>query len=728
MTPRAFAILALCVLLPATACGDPDCREDGCDTNQVCDDVTGLCVAPPDKPNCVEMGCEGDLFCDAGSGACIERTRCLSPQGDCSDGNCTTCPEGLNCDARTGFCQPAEACRFVECAVAQQCNPQTLACEAIACALDPDCPGGSICSAQETCLAGCRNDGGCAQGSVCNIPVGTEAGSCTARCSQDMDCPWGERCGSADGVARCEPEPACGHTRDCREGEECRGGACLRPLCASDGDCAEGEFCLVDTGECASADCSDDAFEPNDMQSPWPLARGRYEGLTVCRGKDDWYSVSSRGTQPLRLTLSHGRDADLDIQVFQSGLLIGEAANDGALSVVQIPAAIDGELLVRIFPARGVSTSYLLFVENGQAVCEEEASEPNDRPDQAARLRPGTPAVFSTCANDVDFVALGGDAGAARLTVVPLGQPQASWDTSIASDSSVATALPVLDTGVRELNLAWINPAARPVLRSASAAEMQWNVVYQVMPTRCEDAVRGNHNPDRAVPVESESVVQGTICPEDTEPGAPEPDWFEIVVPEDEAAQITVRLTTDEDGPFPAAPLKLELFAGPSALPWRSGLGEGNSLVAIAQISVVDRPVYARVQSSAAFPDLLSSWPTYDLSVATAAAPSCVDDRSEGGGNDTPATAIPLTGPIRAILCPADVDIYVLGDFVPAGVGVSEGPMRVSTLSGDADVLRTVNVGERLELSEGFLDGAAYLRLDSETVSSAGLVYELLGR
>ncbi len=726
MTPRARAIL-FCTLLLLGGCGDPDCRTDGCATGEVCDDVTRLCAPPPDTPNCAETGCDGDLFCDVGTGACIERSRCLSPEGDCADGNCTTCPPGLVCDASSGFCQPAEACRFVACPVAQQCNPQSLACQPIVCRLDPDCPAGSICTLAGTCLAGCRNDAGCNAASVCTIPPDAEAGSCTARCAADVDCPWGERCAAADGIARCEAEGPCSHTRDCRDGEECRGETCLRPLCSDDEGCDAGEYCLEDTGECASADCTDDAFEPNSEDAPWPLARGRYEGLTICRGKADWYSINSRGTQPLRLTLSHGRETDLDMQVFQDELLVGEATNDGALSIVEIPAAIRGELRIRIFPARGVSATYQLFVENGRAGCQEDVSEPNDRPEQAARLRPGIPAVFSTCSQDTDFLALGGEAGAARLTLVPLGEPVASWETHLTSDATGATAVPVLETGVRELRLAWINPASSPLLRSTSRVEMRWNVEYEVTPARCEDPVRGNRTAERAVPVAADSVVQGAICPDAESDLGTEADWFQVVLPDDEQLQLTVELTSQTDRLYPAAPLSLALFSGSQPRPWRTGASIDGRTTAVVQLSGADRPVYARVTSSEAYPDLLSSWPAYDLAVRTQPVDRCIQDRSEGNGNDSLEDATPLDAPVQAVLCPADVDTYLVdGDFVPGRLRLGEVAVDAAFLDSDGGILAEQTLTGPTEQGLEVPDGARYLRVHRGQPADTPVRYDLL--
>lgn len=721
MTPRAH-ILALSAALLFAACGDPDCRTDGCDTGQVCNDATGECNPPPDKPNCVEMGCEGDLFCDAGTGACVERTRCLTGSGECNGTQCSTCPEGLVCDAGSGFCVPDEACRFANCAVAQRCNEETLSCESIECTLDRHCPTGSICAAEEVCIPGCRADGDCVEGNLCSVPAGEEAGSCTTVCAADEDCPWGERCVSADGAARCELEPPCTHVRECRDGEECRQGQCLRPLCLSDDDCSDAEYCVPDTGECADADCQDDAFEPNSQDDPWPLARGRYEGLTICRAQDDWYAVTARGTQPLRLTLSHSTDADLDIQVYRDGLLVGEASNEGALSLVQLPAAVEGELLVRVYAARGVNTTYRLFVENGPAGCEEEASEPNDLPEQAARLRSGAPAVYSTCTQDTDFVRFGAEPGAARLTVVPLGEAVSGWSTAIASEVRPFTELPRLDTGIRELQLAWLDPEAAPVLRSTSATPIRWNIEYQATPPECADATRGNHRVDAAAPLAS--AVTGTLCPT-ADYDDFEADWYELILEDIGPARVTIRVeTAPNDGPISGPRLALALYSGTVA--WRSGVDVDGTLTATAEVSSLDRPLRVQIYGPTGLPDMLGAWPQYDVTVETALLERCVQDRSEGTGNDRIETASPFQGTVRGVLCEGDRDVFALTEVLPTHA-TSSHPATLEILDGEGQPLRRLELaGEAsVPLDAEVPEGARFISVSAESVPVPGATYEL---
>jgi hypothetical protein len=389
--------------------------------------------------------------------------------------------------------------------------------------------------------------------------------------------------------------------------------------------------------------------------NPWPLARGTYEGLSICLGEDDWYVLAFRGTAALRISVIHSTDVDLDVQVFRDGLLIGEGSDDGTISTVQIPAALSGDLVVRVYAVRGVNAPYLLVIGDAIGGCMEEASEPNDLREEAAALRSGTAAVFSTCPRNVDFIAFTEGMGAATLTLVPIGEFDGSWQTDLAWDEAPFQALSANERGERKLDFAWFDTAGGPVLRATSNRAVRWNIEFESFPASCEDVTRGNRDALTSLPLEL-GTTQSVLCPDGSEF---ETDWFIPQLPEGVPVELRAHLRSLDDSTIAAAPpLALAIATGPDARPWRTAQPSEAGLSAVAQISQIDRPVYLTVRSTAAIPALLENWPGYELEVTATALEVCVQDRGELLGNDSFDQATPVAGTATGLLCPQDVDFF----------------------------------------------------------------------
>lgn len=166
-----------------------------------------------------EAGAGGDSAGAGGGGPCpgCDSGVCLD------DGTCVECTLDSHCTSDLTRCNP-ESNSCVECV------PE-----------EDDCASGSYCSAELTCVSGCKDDASCASG-VC-----TEAHDCE-RCLNDGECADGRVCASGT----CS-EPCTGEGTECGEGGTCCAARCV-DLARDIGNC----------GACASvrprAACSDTEF------------------------------------------------------------------------------------------------------------------------------------------------------------------------------------------------------------------------------------------------------------------------------------------------------------------------------------------------------------------------------------------------------------------------------------------------------------------------------------
>lgn len=154
-------------------------------------------------------GESGGAAGSGGEGACAgcESGVCLE------DATCVECTSDAHCSGELGRCD-------VTANVCVECAP-----------LDDDCPAGSYCSAELTCVSGCKDEGSCASG-LCD-----EQHECRL-CVGDWECTAGRVCASGACSDPCTEEgSACGD-----------GGTC----CA--GRCVDTSRDIEHCGACSSAD------------------------------------------------------------------------------------------------------------------------------------------------------------------------------------------------------------------------------------------------------------------------------------------------------------------------------------------------------------------------------------------------------------------------------------------------------------------------------------------
>ena len=681
-----WAALLLCV--GASGCSTSDCLDLGCDRDQVCNEETGACELP--TAGCEETGCPAPLTCDPTSRECVERSSdCRSSLNATCEGDpsCSICPDGLVCDASDGFCVSNDACIFTSCPIARVCNPSTAECEPIPCdPTDDACPNGTACDEEAlSCVTGCRDDRNCRDDQRCARPEG-ELGVCVTVCQADEGCPWGERCVQTAGQGQCEPEGPCEEDSDCRSGESCRGEVCQRRLCGADDDCVSGEYCDVDTGQCLEDVCEPDPFEPNNSpEEARRLLLGPYLNLSLCRDdREDWYTFRADGGLQLTFALLYdAAKVDLDMEIYQAGRLLASSATFNVQERITLPASTRGNLSIRVYASRGSDALYLISLEATEPTCDEDATEPNDSVADAATVSvDDRTTTLTTCGGDRDTLRLipPSRGGRVALELTPEGgaDPGAeAWSTAFSPDG--ATWIPILpdDDGRRALELEWVDPDQRPLLLSQATSPITWTLHMESDDSECPDPQPGNNALERATTLglstNAPAASDGALClAADATAPTFETDWYRLELPDD-AATYTLSVTLREATSGLTAtrqPLtRVALWTGDEALPWRTSTATTDSppgtaaSTLVATLSKVDRPVWLSVGTTSV-PGLLQRWPDYALEVGVAPyTRACVQDRSEGLGNDTPETATPLTpeaGPLRAILCPGDRDLLHL--------------------------------------------------------------------
>ncbi len=159
-------------------------------------------------------------------------------------------------------------------------------------------------------------------------------------------------------------------------------------------------------GEDPDGSCVADDLEPNaDPGQARALAVGRQEGLSLCAGDEDWYSVRVGQGQRLTVTLEFQHvGGDLDLYLWGPGgppdqLGMSAGGQDFELVAWDAPAA--STVFVQVVGWAGAGNDdYDLTISLGEAPppCQEDEHEPNESRFAAERLAPGDHGGLTVCA------------------------------------------------------------------------------------------------------------------------------------------------------------------------------------------------------------------------------------------------------------------------------------------------------------------------------------------
>ncbi len=651
------ALLSLSVLV-AAACAEIPC-PGGCPAGQLCDEATGRCVPPPD---CTVVGCpEADEVCDALTGECRPVDDCLT----------AGCPPTQTCNTRTHRCEARQGCVVYGCPGDLVCDPAAGLCRTRPCRRDNACPAGQVCAASGDCVAGCRVDRACPAGSVCSVlllpePAGDAVGQCLTGCRDHADCPHGALC-TPDPQATpplpglCTLEPPCGSRADCRADEICDRGTCVRGPCTEGVPCPPGAFCDPETGDCLSADCTDDTFEDNDgPDDAYDLLPQAYTQLSLCPGDADWYRVEPGPgawlDATLRLDPARG---DLDLVAWDGDLRqLAASRTTGSPEVVRVQAGPSGEVMLEVHGHGGASNLYFLEIATRPPPeCEDDALGENGSFRTPHRLPPGTYEGLVLCPGTEDWFALDLQQGDGLEVSLAAGQGPLPALERLGPDGSRERAETLAD--IRSLRLARVRHGGEHLLRVGPAGEESSVYALDVrthpdgLPCR-DDDLEDNDTPETASPVVGTAYSALVACPGDA-------DWFSLEL-ERPGSGVVVRLHAP--GVEPEALPDLEVLDPAGARAQRTAAEDG----LVATVDAVDRAgaVLVRVElSSEALPV------PYELEVAVTPGPEpCRDDSLEPeGGNDAAAWAVLIRpGVIEGlVLCPDSPEDWFSVDVAQGG-------------------------------------------------------------
>lgn len=157
--------------------------------------------------------------------------------------------------------------------------------------------------------------------------------------------------------------------------------------------------------------CEVDALEPNDSVEPAPLASGLSEGLSVCFGDEDWYTIEAGDGQVVSVAASFdAAQADLEMALYTRApdgtlaFLEGSQPNAAGANLVERVSG-GGPFLLQVLrgPDTRDATYDLDLLVSGEA-CEADASEPNDGYLAAFPITPGIELADHTlCVGDQDW-------------------------------------------------------------------------------------------------------------------------------------------------------------------------------------------------------------------------------------------------------------------------------------------------------------------------------------
>lgn len=122
---------------------------------------------------------------------------------------------------------------------------------------------------------------------------------------------------------------------------------------------------LRDDLDPACVTCADDPLEPNDDIGAPRVDPGRYDGLRLCPGNDDWYGIYARegDTLDVRVFFSHA-SGNIDVELFDvDGTTVLErgTSEDDDESVVHV-VTTTGEHALHVYGLDG-ATTYTLDID-----------------------------------------------------------------------------------------------------------------------------------------------------------------------------------------------------------------------------------------------------------------------------------------------------------------------------------------------------------------------------
>jgi hypothetical protein len=228
----------------------------------------------------------------------------------------------------------------------------------------------------------------------------------------------------------------------------------LRVYLASDAGSTPGDRYSLSvslTNQPPAAQCAPDAYDPNDSQATAaPIAPGTYDNLTVCTQEDDYFAVQVHAGDTISVSLSFSNaEGDIDLGLLDgTGTLV--AISDGTTNTesVSYTAATDDIYAVHVYLYQDLGTTpgngYSMTVDvasGAQAMCPEDAFDPNSSPQTAPLISLGSYPGLSVCPGADDYFAVQLAAGQTLQADLAFINAEGDIDLGLLDDTGTVVAL-----------------------------------------------------------------------------------------------------------------------------------------------------------------------------------------------------------------------------------------------------------------------------------------------
>ena len=390
--------------------------------------------------------------------------------------------------------------------------------------------------------------------------------------------------------------------------------------------------------------CREDAYEENDSQASATLVEAGTLNGQICSSDDDWFAIALNAHDVLDIDLLFSdADGDLDLALFKPDATVaqGSSSTDDNEAIHAYEAPEAGVYAIRVRGFMGASNAYQLVLGLTAYVppCPEDNFEENDST-ATATVYSGASMAAQICPDDDDYFSIQLNAGDTLDVSMLFTDADGDLDMMLLSSdgSTVASAMSVSDNetiadylvpqaGVYYLDVYGINSAKNAYTLSMS--------VTPVVPVCDDDPYEDNDQRWSATPYAGNDIV-GQICAADA-------DWYSFDMNAGDSLRAELLFSQS------VGDLDMWLYDANDQLLESAGTITDNELITF---SATDAGTYYLKVNG--FNDSESP---YHLNVTlTTPTPTCVDDGNED--NDSPETAVALSGDVDGQICSGDDDYY----------------------------------------------------------------------
>ncbi|MEL6178232.1 MAG: pre-peptidase C-terminal domain-containing protein, partial [Myxococcota bacterium] len=294
--------------------------------------------------------------------------------------------------------------------------------------------------------------------------------------------------------------------------------------------------------------CVDDNFEPNDAAAePEAVEPGIQEGLTICPGNADWFSIALNAGDDIAINLGFTHaDGDLELALYVPNSLAEPLAqsrtrsDDEVVGFSDVP--VSGLYLVRVFGADPqVTNTYQLRIERTRppSTCEDDALEDNDNILQALLITDGS-TTGQLCSGDEDWYAVQLDGGGGLIATLSFDGAAGNLDLELFApngDRLGTSATPNAST--EEVSTFDAPVSGRYTLRvfGPLGSEASYSLDVLTEGSTCDDDPQeDNDSREDATRLDMGTFTEQAICPGDD-------DWYAVELNAGEALTAALAFT-----------------------------------------------------------------------------------------------------------------------------------------------------------------------------------------